>query len=327
MSSPVLTSLLPVVVLVLTGYTAGRLRWVRTDAIKDLSNLVFLVLSPALLFRTMGQVNTDQLQWGPPLAYFLATLLLYAGMLGVLGFNRRAAVLALAATYSNMLMIGIPFVTLSYGPDGLVVLLTLVSLHSLILLTASTLVIELAVAHEAAQGLKPGGVSSHDQKLRWRSTLSTLATATRNALLHPVPLPIVLGLLYSLTGWGIPEVIDKPMQWLGSAFAPLALVLLGITLATANLGDHWRQALAIAGVKNMLLPLVVAGVAVLMGLQGLPLLVLVVTAGLPIGANVFLFSQRYEVAQGLATSSVTVSNLLALITLPVVMAAAAWLAF
>ena len=318
MSSPVLTSLLPVVVLVLTGYTAGRLRWVRTDAIKDLSNLVFLVLSPALLFRTMGQVNTDQLQWGPPLAYFLATLLLYAGMLGVLGFNRRAAVLALAATYSNMLMIGIPFVTLSYGPDGLVVLLTLVSLHSLILLTASTLVIELAVAHEA--------VSGH-QAFRWRSTLSTLATATRNALLHPVPLPIVLGLLYSLTGWGIPEVIDKPMQWLGSAFAPLALVLLGITLATANLGDHWRQALAIAGVKNMVLPLVVAGVAVLMGLQGLPLLVLVVTAGLPIGANVFLFSQRYEVAQGLATSSVTVSNLLALITLPVVMAAAAWLAF
>jgi predicted permease len=48
---------------------------------------------------------------------------------------------------------------------------------------------------------------------------------------------------------------------------------------------------------------------------------------LPIGANVFLFSQRYEVSQGLATSSVTVSNLLALITLPVVMAAAAWLAF
>ena len=67
--------------------------------------------------------------------------------------------------------------------------------------------------------------------------------------------------------------------------------------------------------------------AVLMGLQGLPLLVVVVTAGLPIGANVFLFSQRYDVAQGLATSSVTVSNLLALITLPVVMAAAAWLAF
>ena len=312
---------MPVVLLVATGYMAGRLRWVRTDAIKDLSNLVFLVLSPALLFRTMGQVNTQQLQWGPPLAYFLATLLLYAGMLGVMGFNRRAAVLALAATYSNMLMIGIPFVTLSYGADGLVVLLTLVSLHSLILLTASTLVIELALVQEVASGPK-AGVTAH-----WRFTLSTLASATRNALLHPVPLPIVLGLLYSFTGWGIPEVIDKPMQWLGSAFAPLALVLLGITLATANLGNHWRQALAIAGVKNMVLPLVVAGMAVLMGLQGLPLLVVVVTAGLPIGANVFLFSQRYDVAQGLATSSVTVSNLLALITLPVVMAAAAWLAF
>jgi predicted permease len=40
---------------------------------------------------------------------------------------------------------------------------------------------------------------------------------------------------------------------------------------------------------------------------------------------VFLFSQRYEVAQGLASSSVTVSNLLGLITLPLVMAWAGWL--
>ena len=45
-----------------------------------------------------------------------------------------------------------------------------------------------------------------------------------------------------------------------------------------------------------------------------------VAASLPIGANVFLFSQRYKVAEELVTASVAVSTALALVTVSVVMA-------
>jgi predicted permease len=47
--------------------------------------------------------------------------------------------------------------------------------------------------------------------------------------------------------------------------------------------------------------------------------VMVVASALPIGANVFLFSQRYKVAEGLITASVVVSTALALVTLTVVL--------
>jgi malonate transporter and related proteins len=40
---------------------------------------------------------------------------------------------------------------------------------------------------------------------------------------------------------------------------------------------------------------------------------------LPIGANVFLFSQRYQVAQELVTASVTSATVLALPTVALVM--------
>ena len=40
---------------------------------------------------------------------------------------------------------------------------------------------------------------------------------------------------------------------------------------------------------------------------------------MPIGANVFLFSQRYQVAQELVTTSVAVSTLLAMLTVSLVM--------
>ena len=50
-----------------------------------------------------------------------------------------------------------------------------------------------------------------------------------------------------------------------------------------------------------------------------PLTVLTATAALPIGANVFIFSQRYGVAMPLITASVVVSTLVALFSVSLVM--------
>ena len=309
MNHPVFSALVPVVLLVALGYASGRWRWIRAEASKDLSNLVFVVLTPALMFRTMSAVHVEELDFRPLAAYFVAVLILFAATLALQGFNRRAAVLALAASFSNTVMIGIALIGLAYGQAGLVILLTLVSLHALVLLTAGTVVLELAVARESAQA-QPRAI--------WRTVLG----AVRNAVIHPVPLPILAGLLFAQTGWVLPEVVDRPLQWLGNAFGPLALLLVGVTLAGSGVGPQLRGALGVMLAKNLLMPALVAGLGLLLGLSGLPLLVMVVTAALPIGANVFLFSQRYAVAEELVTASVIVSNAAALLTLPLVMALA-----
>jgi malonate transporter and related proteins len=57
----------------------------------------------------------------------------------------------------------------------------------------------------------------------------------------------------------------------------------------------------------------------LMGIRGLPLVVMIVAAGLPTGANVFLFAQRYKVVQELTTASMGVSTVLAAVTLSIIM--------
>ena len=309
MNHPVFSALVPVVLLVALGYLSGRLRWLRAESAKDLSNLVFLVLTPALMFRTMGKVDLKVLDFRPLGTYFAAVLILFGCMLLWQGLNRRTAVLALAATFSNTVMIGIALIGLAYGEEGLVILLTLVSLHALVLLTMGTVILELAVAREATGGQQGP-----------RAMLRTVLSAMRNAIIHPVPLPIIAGLLFAQTGWVIPEVVDKPLQWLGQAFGPLALMLVGVTLAGTAMGPHLRAALGMTLVKNLVLPLLVAGLGLLLGLSGLPLVVMVVTAALPMGANVFMFSQRYNVAEELVTASIIVSNALAMLTVPLAMA-------
>jgi malonate transporter and related proteins len=301
----------PVVILIAIGFIAGRLRWIGAATVKELSNLVFIVLTPALLFRTMSKVQIQQLDFAPVAAYFLAVIAIFAGMLLIQGFNRRAAVLALAGTFSNGVMIGIPLVSLAWGEAGLVTLFTLYTVHTTVLLTSATLVLELAVMREATAN--PDAPP--------RRIAATVWSALRNALFHPVPLPVFAALLFAQTGLALPAVIDRPLELLGNAFGPMALILVGATLASTAVRGHLRGALALTAVKNLLQPLLVAAAGKMLGLSGLPLVVMVAVAALPIGANVFLFSQRYRVAEDLIAASVVLSTLLALITVSLVLAA------
>lgn len=307
---PVVSSLLPVVLLIGIGFVAGRLKLIRGEAVRDLSNLVFLVLVQALLFRTMATADLARLDLRSVALYYVVAAVMFFALLLLRGLNSRSAVLALAAIFSNTLMIGVPLVQLAYGQAGLVLLFTLISMHALILLTLATVVLELLVAREQAAA---GNVPQRHIGL-------TVAQAVKNAVLHPVPLPIIAGLLWALTGWGLHPVVERPLKLLGDAFGPVALLLVGVTLARTAIGPHFKGALAISALKTVVHPALMATAGWAMGLSGLPLAVMVVAAALPVGANVFLFSQRYRRAEDLVTASVAVSTLMAVGTISVVMA-------
>lgn len=304
MNPIVLNALLPVMAMILLGLAVGRARWLGPEVVRRLTTLAFMVLTPILLFRAMSRVHVEQLDLRPALVYMLALVLVFAGMLRLQGLSQRAAVLALAATYGNSVMIGIPLIALAWGEAGLVTLFTLIPVHSLVLMTTATIVLEFTAAreHAAASPVTPARL--------WMVGLLSL----RKALIHPVPLPIIAGLLFAQTGLSIPPWLDLPMVWLGKAFGPLALFLVGVSLASSYIGRNLRGALMMSGVKNLLVPLLAAGLGWSFGMSGLPLAVMVVTAALPVGANAFLFSQRYGVAQETITASVAVSTAMSILT-------------
>jgi predicted permease len=306
---PVVSALLPVVFLIFIGFVAGRAGLVRGESVRDLSNLVFLVLTQALLFRTMATSHVEALDFRPVMQYFLVAGTLFFIMLAVYGGNSRASVMALAGIFSNTLMIGVPLVGLAYGQAGQVLLFALISLHALILLSIATLVLELQVAREQA-------AQAGDAPPLWR----TVGSAIQNAIIHPVPLPILAGIAWSFTGWGLHPVVDKPLMLLGNAFGPVALVLVGITLSQTPVGRQWRHAFGLSLVKTVVHPALMAAVGWLLGLRGLPLGVMVLAAALPIGANVFLFSQRYRKEEEMITAAVAVSTAVALLTISAVLA-------
>ena len=308
-NSPAFSALLPVILMIGLGIVLAKLQWVRHAAVRDLSNLVFYVLTPALLFRTMMQVKLADLDFAPIGVYFLAVALVFAATMLVQGFTTLGAARALANTFSNTVMIGIPLMGLAYGEQGLVTLFTLISVHALVLLTSGTIIFELAAARQASLA----------GQAQARSMGRTIAQAVKNSILHPIPLPIIAGVLYAQTGLPVPAVVDKPLQLLGQALGPMSLLLVGVTLAYGRVRGNLGAALRIALVKTIVHPAVFLGCAWLLGLRGPAMAAMALAAALPVGANVFLFTQRYAVAEDEVTASIAVSTALALVTLPVVL--------
>jgi malonate transporter len=318
MASPIYDALIPVVLLIGAGFMVGKFGWVRASGVKDVSNLAFLLLAPALLFRSMTKVHPAELDFKPVMIYFCAIWIVFLTVMFKHGFNRRAAVMALSATFSNILMIGVPLVGLAYGETGLVPLLALISVHSLIMLTMVTSIIEFTVVAEQSRG-EPGVEGPRTIFARLYRAGLTLGKVVKSTILHPVPLPILCGLAFGMTGWQLPLVIDNSLLLLGQSFPPVALVLVGITLAFGSGVKHLRTSLGIALTKNLLHPLTLLILGVALGLSGLNFKVMLLAAALPIGANVYLFALRYQVAEEEVTASVALSTVLGLVTLTLVM--------
>jgi malonate transporter len=118
------------------------------------------------------------------------------------------------------------------------------------------------------------------------------------------------------------DAVDAPLALLGTASGPCSLVLLGASLSNYGIRKFWREAAILTVLKNVAYPLLIGVIGRYgFGLRGLPLAVITVTAALPMGANVFLFAQRYAVAQGETAAAVALSTVAAIVTLSAVLLA------
>ena len=319
MTGAIAFKLLAIYAIVATGWLAGRRRWLGVDtgdAARVLSNVTFYLFVPALLFRTMAKLDIASLPGRTLAAYFVPAL---AFGLAVYAWQRRRigelgpagpASRTVTALYGNAVQLGIPMAAALFGAGGLAIHLALVSLHGLVLLTALTVLAEMDLARA-----DPGATLRR-----------TVVTTARNAIIHPVVLPILAGMAWNLTGLGLHPAVDETLGTLGTAVVPVCLVLIGLTLAQYGVRGHVQGALALGALKLLGLPAVVLVVAHWgFGLTGLPLAVLVLMAGLPSGSNVLIFAQRYDTRAGEATAAIVLTTVAFIATVPLWLAVLGWL--
>lgn len=293
---------LPIFGLILAGFAVGRTSLLGAEGIRGLSNFVYYVAIPALLFRTLSQgLPSRGLDWSILFAYFGGAFATYAlASLAGRGLFRlggeEAGVMGMGAGFANLVMMGIPLIATAYGRDGLIPVMLIVAFHSVLLIGGTTLWVE--VARGGRGGFGP-----------------TLLATAGSLLRNPVMLGMAAGVGYGLTGLGLWSPVDRFTQLLSQAAPPCALFALGATLAGFRLGGAPGETLTIVGCKLLLHPALVFLLATrVFAIDPTWAAIATIAAALPTGANVFILAQRYNAYVDRTSSAILVSTGLSIFT-------------
>lgn len=293
---------LPLFLLVFLGFALVRWTSWPPSVSEGLSRFVFSVALPALLFDTMSDLSTL-----PPVsprilvAFFGGCLVVFAlgrlighrlfGMDGV-----AQSVFAMGGVLSNNLLLGVPLAKALLPPDALPAVALVLIFNSLILWTLVTVSVEFA---------RNGGL-----------TVDGFTATLRGVATNPVVVSIMLGTAYGLTGLPVPSVIQTPLTMTATAATPLALIAVGMGLTGTKVREFWKVSAAITVLKLLVQPLVVWGLATLIGLPTLETQVATLLASIAVGANVYLMARQFAVLEQAVAASLVLSTALASVTVP-----------
>lgn len=292
----------PIFVLIALGYVVVRTGLVSKTAGEGLSEFVFVLAIPALLFRTVATAEIPPLNpsfyW---LAYFIPLAIswfLAARVARAMGRSAtEQAVIGFSAAQSNTVLIGIPLILGVFGDAGKVPIVLLLVVHLPITMTIVTLLIERGSGAKA--GLK----------------------LVRSLVGHPILIGIFLGIGWRFLGQPVPGMALSVLKFLADAAAPCALVASGMALHQISLKGSRALIAILAGLKLVLHPLLVWVLAAkVFALPPVWIGCLVLFAACPTGINAYLVAERYRSGEAVASGAIALSTLGAIVTTTIAVA-------
>jgi len=292
----------PIFAVALVGYGAAYREIVSARDIAGISNFVFNIAIPVLLFNSLARVELPaQFNWQFLFSYYVVVVLIYG--LGIWMSKRWFAhspqeqgIFGLGAAYSNTILVGLPVISAGLGDAALLPLFMLISIHSAVLFFIVMVLME------------RGNGSHHSPG---QIALQTAKNLARN----PIILGLAAGLLFNVLAIPIPPLIEEPLTLLGQASLPCALFALGASLNAYKIAGHLAEAWTMIGLKMALQPLLVWVLAFLVfHLDPLWGAVAVMTAGMPVGVNAYIFAEKYQVGMATLSTAVLLSTVLTVVS-------------
>jgi hypothetical protein len=289
---------LPVFIVIGFGLAAAAGRLLGDRTADGLSDYVFVVAIPILLFRTLATAPLPEAQpWAYWTAYFTGLSIVWIAMAAIarrlfaVG-GAETTIMGFAAAQSNTVFIGIPLILQAYGEAANVPMFLLLAVHLPLTMAVATLMVETGGGPE-----------------RWRGMAGKLAT-------HPIIIGITAGALFRLSGLPIPSPAAAALKIVADTAAPAALFALGMTLRRYGLKADLGPLAATAGLKLLLHPAIVY----LLAFHLLPMPpvwagVAVIFAACPSGVNGYLLAQRYGIGVANASAAIAATTILSVATL------------
>lgn len=281
--SEIIKVIIPIIIITGAGYVFGRYKKIN---IKTLADFIIYVSSPALALALLSkqQIIFKEIS---TIIFSAVLVILGTGMLSYV-FSRTTKIpipsgLYLPIMFMNSGFIGYPLALFAFGELGLSKAIIYDMMNAILIFTVGIYIINRG-------------------KDRWQF------------LKIPFIYAALAGIVISLSGAKIPEMIYSPLDLIGQTTIPLALFMLGCRLAHIKIVS-WKLPL-IASCFRLGIGFGLGLLAVfLFKLQGLTSKIVILTSSLSSAVTTVALAEEYDAEPELVASTIALSTLLSIITI------------
>ena len=279
------------------GYILFKKKMITVNGSKELSNLLLYIVLPAVIINSYNVKSTPERVEGIIISFIVSLIALILSIcVCALVYGKRKKIEHFGVSFSNAGFMGIPIATAIIGNENVFYISAFVALLNILQWTYGVVVM----------------------------TESKDCIKLDKLIKNPILIAMVIGLSIFFLQIPVPEVATKTISSLASLNAPPAMIILGVYLAQTDIKSVFvgKEMYITSFIRLVFIP-----VFTLLMLYFLPInqnikLAVIIAASAPIGSNVAVFAQIYNLDYKHAVKTVCLTTILSVISMPFIIGGA-----
>lgn len=288
--------ILPVFAIMAFGFGMGRTGKFSVADARLLNRFAMSILLPIFVFGVIANSSIQSFSLAPILIYLLVQIIIFScGFLLAHRLFRRtpkeAILLGFCGIFGNNALYVLPMSVLLYGETNVLSITSIVTLDAIVAFGGAMLALQIISLGKAS----PGSIALGIAKV-------------------PMLQAIVVGLVFNLAGFTVPDPVNTFVGFSGSGAAPVALYALGVVLSQTRFKPD-RVVMTFTLVKLIVFPVFMwFGLTLAVGTDNVSNQFMLAAAA-PAGAMSFSLAMLYDVRTDDIAQVIIITCVLSLITL------------
>jgi malonate transporter len=296
--------ILPVFAVILTGWLVGYTGYLSRALSDGLIHFAYNIAMPALLIVTIAQEPSHSLiNWRFLVAFGGGSLLCFILVFGIMSIHASRSLASrtmhgMAASMTNTGFVALPILQAIYGPRAVLPAAIATVFVAVVMFPIAVILLELG--QRDAHGIRTAPM-----------------VTVKHVVLNPMVLSTLAGMLCSVLGFRMPGPVTAYLGIMADALTPCALFAIGLGLSIDGLLANIGRASLLSAVKLAIMPLIVYGLSVWLGLNPLYTIAAVICAAVPTAKTAYILAGEHHCEEMMVASTVSLTTLASVISLVV----------
>lgn len=339
----IFSQMLVLLAMMAVGYWCYKKKWITEESSSHFSKLVVNVFNPVLVVN--GVLGQNSSAAGNGVGWNLVFIFAYFAILVVFGLamplvlrveGRYKSIYRLMTIFSNVGFMGIPVIRSIFGNEAMIYVAFYILAYNIMLYTCGMYLAKKsgeeyrnrplsyleAVAANGEQTVPVTEQATHEVQSEKAAGMKVFF----RQMMNPGVIAALVAVVIFAGGITLPEAVVSFCDYMGNTTIPLSMLLIGVSMAQANVREvfrDWRVYVFVL-LRMIALPMgmifLLKGIVQAYAIEPIVFGVFIIELGMPVGSIIALMTKEQGGDVAYCTKGVVLSTLASIVTIPIICA-------